>query len=101
MQHDPEDLAGAGRLIAHFLNRLPAGWEFLLRSNHSGRGRYMCNVLSPDFVGAVTLRPGQPPRDDSIGQRYPAYGATAVDAVTASAEMIPESAWIGERDGLG
>lgn len=90
--HDPDDLQAAGRLIAYFMNRLP-GWAFLFRSNDDARGGYMCNILSPDFMGAVTLMPGQPARDDSTGLRFPAYGLTAVDAITKAAERIPQHLW--------
>lgn len=100
MQHDPEDLAGAGRLIAHFLNRLPDGFRFLLRED-AGRG-YMCNLMGPkNGVPVVHLRTGQPVQYDDDTLRFPAYALTAAAAVTASAERIPQDLWIGDRDGLG
>lgn len=97
-----EDLAAAGRLIGHFLSRLPSGWRFLLRANEDRRGAYMCNFMGPEVgVPVVSLRPGAPAHVEDYTSRFPAYGATAVDAVTASAQKIPEGVWIGERDGLG
>lgn len=94
MTHDSDDLAGAGKLIAHFMERLPPGWEFLLRSK-GRQGGYMCNLMAPDNVARVLLIPGQPAIDESEGVYCPAHAATACAAVTASAEKVPPELWVG------
>lgn len=93
--HSADDLAAAGRLIAHFLERLPPGWDFLLRSNAAPKGGYMCNIMSPDRTAVMVLEAGRPARNLSEGIYSPAYGPTAVDAVTASASGLPDHVWIG------
>lgn len=89
-----EDLAAAGTLLAHFLVRLPQGWNWVTR-NDEDKG-YFCNFMSPDFERVVVYSGGET-RHEGGGQCYFAYGATLCDAVTDAASQIPPSAWLGEH----
>ena len=89
-----EDLAAAGTLLAHFLERLPQGWRWVTRTDEV-KG-YFCNFMSPDFERVIVIS-GDEARHEGGGQRYFAYGATLCDAVADAASQIPASAWLGEH----
>lgn len=81
------DLVSAALLLEDVERRLP-GWGFLLRNDRRNGSGYFCNIMSPDFEGAVTLSPNRPPVTSHTGSKAPAYGATAVEAVKAAIAQI-------------
>lgn len=95
IEESDDDLIAAGRLVKHFMARLPLGWRWLMRSDEE-QG-YFVNFLSPNFEQVTIFGSGGGTIDASHGQRYNAYGASLSDAVVAAASKIPQTVWVGAR----